>query len=72
LAGLDREQIRKWVKLPNKEEPELEILCKALDWIIQNAQYTTVQEVVGQTALFEVNCKEVNNEPQSHSIVGWI
>ena len=32
--------------------------------MIQDAQHTTVQEVVGLAALFEVNCKEVNNEPQ--------
>ena len=64
LAGLDREQIRKWVEMPDKEKPELQVLCKAFDWIIQDAQYTTVQEVVGQAALFEANRKEVNNEPQ--------
>jgi hypothetical protein len=32
--------------------------------MIQNAQYTTVQEVVGQAALFEVNKKEVDKETQ--------
>jgi hypothetical protein len=32
--------------------------------MIQNAQYTTVQEVVSQAALFEANCKEANVEPQ--------
>ena len=32
--------------------------------MIQNSQYTIVQEVVGQAALFEANRKEVNNEPQ--------
>lgn len=32
--------------------------------MIQDAQYTTVQDVVGQAALFEANRKEVNNEPQ--------
>jgi hypothetical protein len=40
------------------------VLCKAFDWMIQNAQYTTVQEVVGQAALFEVNKKEEGREPQ--------
>jgi hypothetical protein len=30
----------------DKEEPDLEILCKAFDWMIQDAQYTIVQEVV--------------------------
>jgi len=30
--------------------------------MIQDAQYTTVQEVVSQAALFKVNRKEANNE----------
>jgi len=50
--------------MPSDEEPKLQILCKAFDWMIQDAQYTTVQEVVGQAALFEVNRKEVSSEPQ--------
>ena len=40
----------------------MQVLCKAFDWMIQNAQYTTVQEVVGQAALFEVNKKEADQE----------
>ena len=64
LAGLDRDSIRELVEPPDDEEPELQILCKAFDWMIQNAQYTTVQEVVGQAALFEVNKKEADKEPQ--------
>ena len=64
MAGLDREEIRKWVEMPSDEEPKLQILCKAFDWMIQDAQYTTVQEVVGQAALFEANRKEVSSEPQ--------
>ena len=64
LAGLNRAEIRSWIEMPDGEEPKLELLCKAFDWMIQNSQYTTVQEVVGQAALFEANRKEVNNEPQ--------
>jgi hypothetical protein len=64
LAGLDRSEIQQWVEMPDDEEPKLQILCKAFDWMIQDAQYTTVQEVVGQAALFEANRKEVNKEPQ--------
>ena len=48
----------------NDEEPKLQILCKAFDWMIQDAQYTAVQEVVSQAALFEANCKKVNNKLQ--------
>ena len=47
LAGLDRDMVREWVEPVGDEEPELQVLCKAFDWMIQNAQYTTVQEVVG-------------------------
>ena len=50
--------------MPDEEEPDLEILCKAFDWMIQDAQYTTVQEVVSQAALFEANRKDANVEPQ--------
>src|SRR5277367_6450351 len=50
--------------MPDEEEPELEILCKTFDWMIQDAQYVTVQEVVSQAALFEANRKEANVEPQ--------
>ena len=64
LAGLDRDSLRELVDPPDDEEPELQILCKAFDWMIQNAQYTTVQEVVGQAALFEVNKKEADKETQ--------
>jgi hypothetical protein len=46
LAGLDRTELREWIEMPDEEEPDLEILYKAFDWIIQNAQFTTVQEVV--------------------------
>jgi hypothetical protein len=40
------------------------VLCTAFDWMIQDAQFKTVQEVVSQAALFEVNRKEVNKESQ--------
>ena len=64
LAGLDRTELREWIEMPDEEEPDLEILCKAFDWMIQDAQYITVQEVVSQAALFEANRKEANVEPQ--------
>jgi RecQ family ATP-dependent DNA helicase len=64
LAGLDRTELRRWIEMPDEEEPDLEILCKAFDWMIQDAQYTTVQEVVSQAALFEANRKDANVEPQ--------
>jgi hypothetical protein len=64
LAGLDRTELWEWIEMPDKEEPDLEILCKAFDWMIQDTQYTTVQEVVSQAALFKANHKETSIEPQ--------
>jgi RecQ family ATP-dependent DNA helicase len=64
LAGLDRAELREWIEMPDEEEPDLEILCKAFDWMIQDAQYVTVQEVVSQAALFEANRKDANVEPR--------
>ena len=46
LAGLDRTELQEWIEMPDKEEPSLEILCKAFDQMIQDVQYVTVQEVV--------------------------
>ena len=57
-------ELREWIEMPDDEELDLEILCKAFDWMIQDAQFTTVQEVVSQAALFEANRKETNVEPQ--------
>ena len=56
--------MREWIEMLDHKELELEILCKAFDWMIQGAQFTTVQEEVGQAALFKANCKETNVEPQ--------
>ncbi|KAH9205103.1 hypothetical protein DL95DRAFT_104236 [Leptodontidium sp. 2 PMI_412] len=63
-AGLDAEKLRELVSPVGDDEPELQVLYKAFDWMIQNAQYTTVQEVVGQAALFEVNKKKAKQETQ--------
>ena len=50
--------------MPNNKEPDLQILYKVFDQIIQDIQYTIVQEVVSQAVLFEANCKKVHTEPQ--------
>jgi hypothetical protein len=39
-------------------------LCKAFDWLIQDAQYHAAREVVGLEALFEANKKQFNQETQ--------
>lgn len=60
----DRKALRELVALVGEDEPELRILCKAFDWLIQDVQYYTVRKVVGLEALFEANKKEVNKEAQ--------
>jgi RecQ family ATP-dependent DNA helicase len=64
LEGFDREALRALVAPVSEDEPQLQILCKAFDWLIQDAQYHAVREVVGLEALFEVNKKEVDKETQ--------
>jgi hypothetical protein len=44
------------------DEPELDVLCKAFDWLIQDAQYHCIRPVVGLEALFEANRKEVDKD----------
>ncbi|KAG9241063.1 hypothetical protein BJ878DRAFT_558988, partial [Calycina marina] len=62
LAPINREILESYVEPVGNDEPELQVLCKVFDWMIQDSQYTAVQEVVGQEALFEVNKKEVDKE----------
>lgn len=63
LAGLDRQEMRKLVNDVGADEPDLEVLCTGFDWMIQDAQYNAVREVVGLHALFEANKKEVDKKP---------
>jgi hypothetical protein len=37
-------------------------MCTAFEWLIQEARYKAVREIVGQQALFEANKKEVEKE----------
>ena len=64
LEGLDRKELRELVAPVDDDEPDLQVLCKAFDWLIQDSQYHAVREVVGLEALFEANKKEVNKETQ--------
>jgi hypothetical protein len=63
LAGLDRQEMRKLVSGVSEDEPELAVLCTGFDWMIQDAQFNVVKEVVGLHALFEANKKEVDKKP---------
>jgi RecQ family ATP-dependent DNA helicase len=62
--AFDREELRALVAPVKDNEPELEVLCKAFNWLIQDAQYHCVRQVVGLEALFEANRKEVDKEVQ--------
>ena len=63
LASVDRKQVRTFVAPVNPEkEPGLAILDTAFEWLIQDAQYHAVRDVVGLHALFEANKKEVEKE----------
>jgi len=60
LEGFDREELRALVAPAKDDEPELEVLCRAFDWLIQDAQDHCIRPVVGLEALFEANRKEVD------------
>jgi hypothetical protein len=64
VERLDPEELRELVAPVEEDETELQVLCKAFDWLIQDAQYHAVREIVGQETLFEANRKEANIEPQ--------
>jgi hypothetical protein len=64
LEGLDKKKLRTLVAAASDDEPDLQILCKAFDWLIQDAQYHAIREVIGLEALFEANKKEVDKETQ--------
>jgi superfamily II DNA helicase RecQ len=55
--------MRKLVSGVGDNEPELAVLCTGFDWMIQDAQFNVVKEVVGLHALFEANKKEVDKKP---------
>ena len=63
VGTLDKQELRELVEPVGDDEPELQTLCKAFEWMIQDAQYHAVREVIGQAALFEAHKKEVNKEP---------
>ena len=71
LEESDRKDVRGWVAPVDGDEPHLQVLCKAFDWMIQAAQYHAVREVVGLEALFEANKKEVDRETQM-PFSGWM
>ncbi|KAH6702795.1 hypothetical protein BKA61DRAFT_704075 [Leptodontidium sp. MPI-SDFR-AT-0119] len=62
LGAFDRKELRELVAPVKDDEPELDVLCRAFDWLIQDAQYYCVRPVVGLEALFEANRKEVDKD----------
>ena len=48
MASVDRKEVREFVEpVDEEDEPHLAILCTAFEWLIQDAQYHAVREVVG-------------------------
>jgi hypothetical protein len=64
LEGFDPKELRAFRAPPDEDEPHLAVLYKAFDWMIEDAQYHAVREVVGLESLFEANKKEVTQETQ--------
>jgi len=62
LGALDPKELRALVAPVKDDEPELDVLCRAFDWLIQDAQYHCIRPVVGLEALFEANRKEVDKD----------
>jgi RecQ family ATP-dependent DNA helicase len=62
LGAFDRKELRALVAPVQDDEPELDVLCKAFNWLIQDAQYHCIRLVVGLEALFEANRKEVDKD----------
>jgi superfamily II DNA helicase RecQ len=62
LGALDPKGLRALVAPVKDDEPELDVLCRAFDWLIQDAQYHCIRPVVGLEALFEANRKEVDKD----------
>ncbi|KAK6610433.1 hypothetical protein H4I95_03492 [Botrytis cinerea] len=62
LEGFDRTELQALVAPVRNDEPELEVLCRAFDWLIQDAQHHCIRPVVGLEALFEANRKEVDQD----------
>ncbi len=62
LGAFDRKELRALVAPVKGDEPELDVLCKAFDWLIHDAQDHCIRPVVGLEALFEANRKEVDKD----------
>ena len=62
LGALDLKELRALVILVKDDKPEFDVLYKAFDWLIQDAQYHCIRPVVGLEALFEANRKEVDKD----------
>ena len=63
LASVNRKQVQTFIAPINPEkEPSLAILDTVFEWLIQDAQYHTVRDIVGLHTLFKANKKEVEKE----------
>jgi hypothetical protein len=62
LGALDPKGLQALVALVKDDEPELDVLCRAFDWLIQDAQYYCIRPVIKLKALFKANRKEVDKD----------
>jgi hypothetical protein len=62
LRVLDPKELRALVAPVKDDEPELDVLYRAFDWLIQDIQYHCIRPVVGLEVLFEANRKEVDKD----------
>ena len=62
LGVFNREELRVLVIPVKDNEPELEVLYRAFDWLIQDIQYYYIRPVIGLETLFEVNRKEMDKD----------
>jgi hypothetical protein len=62
LEAFDREKWRVLVAPIKDDEPELKVLYRAFNWLIQDAQYHYIRPIVGLEVLFEANRKEVDKD----------
>ncbi|KAH6683480.1 hypothetical protein B0J14DRAFT_467389, partial [Halenospora varia] len=64
LGAHDQKELWGFVAPIKDNKPKLQVLYKAFDWLIQDAQHHCVRQVVRLEALFEANKKEVDKETQ--------
>ena len=58
----NREELRVLIIPVKDDKPELEVLYRVFDWLIQDTQYYYIRPVIGLEILFKANRKEINKD----------